>query len=312
MTTPENQLINFPESEVGLLPAYLRGLPSAATRRVYRQVIRDFEASLCSDVLLATRRHVEAYREMLETRGRKPATIGKHLSAIAGLFDFAVAEGVIDRNPAALARRPKVPDTSPRRALSQSEVREMIAVPDRETLVGLRDRALLTVLAVQGWRISEALGLGVEDLDEEQGQRVAQITGKGGKTVRVPLAAATWAALREWVLAAQIDVGAIFVPVLKGGRVRTGSSMTAQSAWKRVRLIARQAGIGRQVHPHIFRHTAVTEALASGVPLHEVQDYARHADPRTTRRYDSHRGSLRNPTPHILASAFSEDQGSEE
>ena len=77
--------------------------------------------------------------------------------------------------------------------------------------------------------------------------------------------------------------------------------MSPQAIHKRLRVLAQRAGIQRAVHPHLLRHGAVTAALDAGVPLREGQDFARHADPRTTRRYDSHRRSLNNPTPHVLA-----------
>lgn len=302
MTTPSTtQILAFPESQIGIVEAFIRGLPSPATRKIYAQIIQAFESFVGVDVLSVTRRQVEAYRAHLEDQRRAAATIGKHLSAINGLFDYALAEGLVDRNPVATARRPKISDVSPRRALSPVEVRALLSVPDVTTTVGLRDRALLVTLAVQGWRISEALGLRVEDLDEEQGQRVATIRGKGGNVARVPLAGPAWLTIKSWMDTAGISSGPIFVPVIKGGRVQAGQPISVQSAWKRIRYLAGQAGITRAVHPHLFRHAAVTQALAAGVALHEVQDFARHADPRTTRRYDSHRASLANRSPHVLA-----------
>lgn len=298
-------VVAFPESAVDILDAFLRGLPSEATRRVYRRAVQDFGEYLgAQGILSATRRDVEAYRAHLESVGRSASTVCKAMSALAGFFEFGVEEGALDRNPAASARRPKLSDVSPRRGLTPAEVHSMLAVPDASTLVGLRDRALVTVLAVQGWRISEALGLRVEDLAEEQGQKVATITGKGGKVCRVPLAAPTWQSIATWTEAAGIATGPIFVAVLKGGRLVPRTAMSPQAAWKRIRFLAVEAGITRPIHPHLFRHGAVTAALAAGVPLHQVQDFARHADPRTTRRYDSHRQSLANPTPHVLAAAM--------
>lgn len=298
---PMHDVIGFRENEVGLVPAYLRGLPSPATRKVYSQVVRDFETFLADDLLSATRRQIEAYTAHLKARGLSPSTVAKHLSALAGLYDFAVSDGMVDRNPVAVARRPKVPDSSPRRALSPSEVRALLAAPDVGTLIGLRDHALLVTLAVQGWRIFEALNLQVADLDEEQGQRTARIVGKGSKIARVPLASATWNAIRAWLDAAGILAGPVFAQVLKGGRVQAGEAISMQSAWKRLRRLAVVAGIRRPIHAHLFRHTAITQALAAGIALHEVQDFARHSDPRTTRRYDSHRDSLANRSPHVLA-----------
>ena len=293
----------FPETEVSVLDAYLRGLPSRGTRQVYRRAIRAFDAFLGDrDLLAASRRDLEAFRAHLDNLGRAPATIARMMSAIAGLFDFALDEELVDRNPAARARRPKVPTTSPRRGLLPTEVGALLRVPDQTIAIGQRDKALLLVLIVQGWRVSEALSLRVEDLDDEGGHRVATILGKGSTVFRVPLAAPVWEAINTWLSVSEIAEGPIFVPVGKEGAVKKGRAMSRQSAWKRVRLIAQQAGLTRAVYPHLFRHTCASEALAAGLPLHQVQDHLRHADPRTTRRYDSHRQSLNNPTPHVLAS----------
>lgn len=297
-------VVAFPTNATSLADAYGRGLPSAATRRAYRTAIQGFAAFLQRDLLTATRRDVEAYRAQLEQQGRSAATVAKAISALTGLFAFAVDEGLLDRNPALVARRPRVPTTSPRLAFSTAEVKALLAIPDPKTMVGLRDRAMLTTLVVQGWRISEVLGLRVEDLTDEAGHSVATITGKGGKQARVPLAAAVTCAIRDWLTQASIPSGPAFAAVTKGGRVVEGSAISPQAAWKRLQVIAEAAGIQRKVHAHLFRHGAVTTALAHGVPLHQVQDFARHADPRTTRRYDSHRMSLNNPAPHVVAAAF--------
>ncbi len=307
---PTNHVVSFPEDRIGLVDAYLRGLPSESTRKVYSHVLQAFQRFVACDLRTVGRRHVEAYRSHLEELGRAPSTVCKHFAAISGLYEFAVADNLIDRNPAATARRPRLSTTSPRRALSQEETRKLMSFPERETLIGLRDRALLSMLIVQGWRIAEVLGLQVEDLHEEAGHRVAVVRGKGGKVLRVPLAAQTWTAVQSWVEAAGIDAGGIFRAVTKGGVVG-GDVISSQAAWKRVCYLARLAGIERHVHPHVLRHTAITLALANGVPLHIVQDFARHEDPRTTRRYDSHRQSLNNQTPHVLASVLSGEQHQE-
>ena len=294
MNTTVTQIIAFPESEVSLTDAYLRGLPTEATRKVYGRAIR---------VLLftATRRDIEAWRAAQEEAGLAPSTVATRMTAVSSLFEFAVDEGEISVNPAARARRPRVPSESPRRGLSPAEVRAMIRACDPETLIGLRDRVMVVILGVQGWRLSELLGLQVSDLGEEGGHKVAEITGKGSKVARVPLAAETWATIHTWLEAAKIIDGPIVIPVLKGSRVHSGGAMSPQSADKRIKLIAADAGISRQVHAHLFRHGAVTTLLDAGVPLRETQDFARHADPRTTCRYDSHRQSLNNPAPHVLA-----------
>lgn len=303
MSTPQaTPILVFPDSQVSLELAFLRGLPSPATRRVYKQVLGHFQVFLGErGTLSATRRDIEAYRALLEESGRAPATIAKALSALSGFFTFAAQEEAIAKNPVSTARRPKLSEMSPRRALSAVEVKSIIAVCDTTTRIGLRDRAMMLLLAVQGWRAGEVLRLCHEDLHEEQGHKVAVVHGKGGTVVRVPLAAATWSAISAWCAAGPIDSGPIFIVVGRNRSPQAGCVISQQSLWKRVALLGRRASVDRKVHPHLFRHTAITEALDAGVPLHQVQDLARHRDPSTTRRYDSHCHSLRNPAPHVLA-----------
>ena len=303
MTSDGAQVVAFPEAEISLLDAFLRGLPSESTRTVYRRAVRAFDAFLgAEDLLAATRRSVEAYRAHLEALGRAASTICQHLSALTGFYDFAVDEKLVENNPAARARRPKLPKRSNRRGTEVHETQAILRVccVSTDALIDLRDCALINVLALQAWRIEEALGLTVEDLGEEQGHKIAEITGKGAREDRVTLAAATWSAVHDWLGVAGITTGPVFVAVLKGGRIVLGKAMSKQAAWKRVRRLATRAGL-RHIHPHLFRHGAITTALDDGVPLRDVQDFARHADPRTTRRYDSHRESLNNPAPHVLA-----------
>jgi len=303
MTTLNNNLISFPEAEVSVVDAYLRGLPSEATRTTYRRAIHLLDTFLGDRPLEeATRRDIEAWRTAQEDSGRAPATIAKRMSAVAGLYDFMVDEEVVTRSPAARARRPKVADESPRQGVSPAEVRAMIQACDPETVIGLRDRTMIITLSVQGWRISELLGLHVEDLGEELGHKVATISGKGAKVSRVPLAGDVWACMIRWMNTADITSGPLMVPVMKGGRVEHGRSISRQAADNRIKRIAETAGFTRRVHAHLFRHGCATLALESGVPLHQVQDHLRHADPRTTRRYDSHRLSLGNPAAHVVAS----------
>ncbi len=274
-------VLRFPEAQVNITAAYLRGLPTDATRVVYRRAIRQFrDFHVDGDVFTATRRDIEAFRAHLEALGRAPATVSKTMAALTGLFGFALDEGIVERNVARSARRPKVPTVSPRQGLSPAEVHALLDVLDLDTLIGRRDRVLLLLLAVQAWRISEALGLRVEDLGDEAGHHVATITGKGHKVCRVPLAATTWDAISLWLDSADITAGAIVLPVLKGGKVQPGTAMSSQSAWRRIRRIGQQAGLTRPVHPHLFRHGAATALLDQGVPLREL--HSERQDPQTT------------------------------
>ncbi len=110
------QVVAFPEAEISLVDAYLRGLPTDSTRAVYKRALKAFDKFIgVKERLVATRRNVEAYRAHLEALGRAPSTICQHLSALTGFYDFALDEKLIDNNPAARARRPKLPKRSNRR-----------------------------------------------------------------------------------------------------------------------------------------------------------------------------------------------------
>jgi len=301
MSTTPAQVVAFPDSAISTEDAFLRGLRRDPTRRAYQRVLNAFQDFMGGhDKLTATRRQVEAYRAALETQGRSPATVALHLACLSSFYDYALADEVVVRNPVAAARRPKVSDYSPRTPLAVPEVQALFAACD-QTLVGLRDRAMLALLAIQGWRIGEVLGLRLDDLGEESGHKVAVVRGKGGRVDRVTLSAWTWEAVTTWCETAGIEDGAVFVVVGRSGALVQGKPMSQQSAWKRLRMLGRRAGIRRNVHAHLLRHTAVTELLVADVPLHRVQDFARHASPSTTRRYDGHRRSLSNPSAHVLA-----------
>lgn len=314
MSEPEKdaKLIAFPEASITLEEAYLRGLPSDATRKVYRRILANFAAFLAGKsfnergLLAATMRDVEAYAAMLlETR--TASTVNRSFSALAGFYTYAMHDGQIGYNPAEQARRPKSTDGVPRVGVTRSEVAALLTAcnlayyPEGGAIVR-RDRALVFILAVQGLRISEAVNLRWDDIAEEGGYRLAIIRGKGGKVVKVPLAPAVSAALSAWravVPSALLLDSSVFRSIRRGGK-SFGASLSRHGAEKRIGYLAGLAGI-RHIHPHLFRHGAITEALAAGAPLHQVQDFARHADPKTTRKYDSNRLTLANPTVHTIA-----------
>jgi integrase/recombinase XerD len=155
------------------------------------------------------------------------------------------------------------------------------------------DFALVAMLGLLGLRIFEATGADIADLGEEHGHRVLRVHGKGSKIVLVPLPPEVGRAIDRAV--SDRTSG----PILLNAR---GARMHRHAATRRLRHLARAAGvrIGR-MHPHMLRHTFVTTMLDAGVDLRDVQIAARHADSRTTMRYDRARKNPgRNPND-ILA-----------
>jgi integrase/recombinase XerD len=142
-------------------------------------------------------------------------------------------------------------------------------------------------------RIFEATGSNINDLGEEHGHRVLEVRGKGGKVVLVPLPPAVGRAIERSIGARTIG------PILLN---RRGARMDRHCATRRLRNLAERAGVRLpRMHPHMLRHTFVTTMLDAGVDLRDVQIAARHADPRTTMRYDRARKNLDRHPNYILA-----------
>jgi integrase/recombinase XerD len=155
-----------------------------------------------------------------------------------------------------------------------------------------QDHALLSLLALNGLRVSEATGANIEALGLERGHRTLTVLRKGAKTVIVPLAPRTARAVDLAV--GERSEGPLFIGT---DRLR----LDRHAAARIVQRIARRAGISKRVGPHTLRHAFITAALDAGVPLRDVQETASHADPRTTMRYDRARVSLDRHATYIVA-----------
>ena len=150
------------------------------------------------------------------------------------------------------------------------------------------EHALISLLALNGLRVSEATGADIEHLGLERGHRTLTITRKGGKVVTIPLAPRTARAI-DLATGERCD-GAVF-------RTGDGRRLDRHGAGRIVRRVARRAGITKPVGPHTLRHAFITAALDAGVPLRDVQEAASHADPRTTMRYDRPAGAWTGTRP---------------
>jgi integrase len=151
---------------------------------------------------------------------------------------------------------------------------------------------LISLLALNGLRIREALGADIDDVDVDRGHRTLRTVRKGGKHVTIPLAPRTARALDAYI--GDRTVGPTFVG-LNGGR------MDRYAADRTVQRLARRAGITKRISPHSLRHSFITAGLDAGVPLRDVQEAASRADPRTTMRYDRARYSLDRHANYIVA-----------
>jgi site-specific recombinase XerD len=272
---------------LGFLAAY-----QGTTREAYASDLRQFTAWCTQHHLRLFRAHrvdIECFARDLEARGRARATVARRLCTITGFYRYAEEEGLIDRSPAVHVRRPRLDYESHAAGLDRNELGAILVAAG---LAGARDHALISLLALNGLRISEALGADVDALGLERGHRTLTVCRKGGKIVTMPLAPRVARAVDLAV--GERAAGPIFLGA-------DGRRLERHAAARIVRRVARRAGIHKRVGPHTLRHAFTTAALDAGVPLRDVQEAASHADPRTTMRYDRGRQSLDRHATYIVA-----------
>jgi integrase/recombinase XerD len=205
--------------------------------------------------------------------------------AVRGWHRFCVREGLASTDAAAQVRPPTPPRRLPK-AISVDEVERLLdAAGADSTPLALRDRSLLELLYGTGARISEAVGLDVDDVDLDDG--VARLRGKGGKQRVVPLGSYAAAAVSAYLVRAR--------PVLAAGGLRTstpalflnarGGRLSRQSAWAVLRSAASRAGLTVEVSPHTLRHSFATHLLDGGADVRVVQELLGHASVTTTQIY---------------------------
>jgi integrase/recombinase XerD len=298
MTTPSASPPNHTVSTSRLLSAAVAAYLGRYRGQSRMHTESDLKIFLCwsadrsLDPLAAVRADIEQYvRWLQDVRWYQPSTVSRRLSVVVGFYRVCVIDQILPYSPADYVRRPLVPAESPTLGLGHLQFEALITTARLST--NINDFALIALLGLLGLRIFEACGTNVADLGEEHGHRVLKVRGKGGKVVLVPLPPAVARAIDHAV--DDRDNG----PILRNTH---GTRMDRHAATRRLKHLAETAGIAMpRMHPHMLRHTFVTTMLDAGVSLRDVQIAARHADPRTTMRYDRARKNLDRHPNYILA-----------
>lgn len=257
---------------------YERGLAENTCEAYHRdlQDLRGFlEARGKGDLAAVTTQDLSEWMLELRQRGLRASSLARHRTSARQLFAFAVKEGHLEDNPAATLRPPARSRPLPK-TLSEAQVSGLLAAPDRETAVGMRDAAMLEVLYASGLRVSELVMLRHQQLHDGW----VVVRGKGGKDRIVPLGDAAAAALRAHL---ERSPSARKSPWLFP--TARGRPMTRQNFWQRVRKYAVAAGIHGKVSPHVVRHAFATHLVEHGADLRAVQAMLGHADLSTTEIY---------------------------
>ena len=293
-----------------LVSAWLTGLRSARTRRAYAADVVAWLGWLDgrgTGALAAGRVHVDLWAATQLDAGAAESSVRRRLSALSSFYRYCAAHDLIGQMPTEGVARPVVdPDYTATIGLDRGQARALVAAADADTgAQALRTAAVVRLLLHNALRVDEACAADVTDLGEDGGHQVLRVVRKGARKAKIPLTPATMAALEAYLADRAERAGTgewrqLTGPLLAtatGGRLRQGH------LWELVRRLARTAGIGawEQLSPHSLRHSAITFALDAGASLRDVQDYAGHKDPRTTRRYDHSRDSLDRNAAYTVA-----------
>lgn len=271
------------------------------TQSSYRDDLRIFtqwcETKGLHPITGIRRPHIELFmRDLKEVRGNSASTINHRVGTLSQMFELALDDDLITKNPCRLVRRPKAqPADDHRIALTRDEVQRLTAAAFTS---GAADYALVCLMGYLGLRVSEACGLDVTDCHEiAKAHRCVRFIGKGGRPALVPMPPAVQRAVDAAI--GDRTTGPLLLR-------RDGSRMTRRSADRVVKRVAKDAAIVNvKVSPHVLRHSFVVGALDAGAPPRTVQLSARHAQISTTlTTYDRGRQILDDHAAYIVAGYF--------
>ena len=215
------------------------------------------------------------------SEGYQARSTARFLSGLRSFYKYAVREGRLAEDPTLLVSMPQLGAPLPK-SLSEADVEALLAAPDTEDTLGLRDRTMLEVLYATGLRVTELISLTLDEINLREGS--LRVFGKGSKERLIPLGEEAIAWLESYLKTAR--------PLLLGGQPgdilfpsQRGTPMTRQTFWHRIKLHAQVAGIRTSLSPHTLRHAFATHLLNHGADLRTVQMLLGHTSLSTTQIY---------------------------
>jgi integrase/recombinase XerC len=236
---------------------------------------------------------IRAFLGELHKQRISASSSARKLSAIRTFVKFLRRDDLIEDDPSALVAAPKKPETIPAH-LTINEMSRLLEMPDTSQALGRRDRAILELFYASGLRLSELVGLGIEDVNLSS--RMVRVLGKGRKERLVPFNTSTADALRAWMKDRPSAMGATGA---RGARGATGARgvkaplflnyrggrLSTRSVDRLVRRYVALCGAKFGISPHALRHSFATHLLANGADLRAIQELLGHARLSTTQRY---------------------------
>ncbi|UWN51425.1 Tyrosine recombinase XerD [Alcanivorax sp. ALC70] len=229
---------------------------------------------------LARCQRLDVLEYLADRVGVSARSVARQLSAMKSFFRWMKREGRLQEDPTLNVDRPRTGRPLPK-TLSEADVEALLAAPDLDDALGLRDRAMLEVLYACGLRVSELVGLTLSQVNPRQG--LVRVVGKGDKERLVPLGEEALYWLERYLRDSR--------PALLGADrevlfpSRRGTRMTRQTFWHRIKQLAVRAGVQKSLSPHTLRHAFATHLLNHGADLRVVQLLLGHSDLSTTQIY---------------------------
>ncbi|MBB6730462.1 tyrosine recombinase [Cohnella zeiphila] len=274
-----------------LLPDFMRHLRddrglAANSLDGYRRDLEDVLAELerlgITDPQRVQPQHLTAYLRKIRSQSRSNATVLRRRASIRAFFRYLQDDRLILHDPSSRLEAPK-PERKPQRAMSEDDIRKLLESPNTDTPSGVRDRTMLEVLYASGLRVSELLALDLEHVRTELGLIVC--VGPGGKERMVPIGSFCV----EWVIKYIQEARPCLTredkpdPALFLGHL--GTRMTRQGCWKKIKELAREAGVDETMTPHTLRRSFAAHLLSGGADLRSVQEMLGHAAAASTQAY---------------------------
>ena len=276
--------------EVDRFEQYLREVKQASEntvqsyRRDLRQMITYLEEKEIREAAKVTKPSLHGYILHMEEQGKAATTISRMMAAMKAFFNYECMQACIRRNPAESLHAPKVEKKAPV-ILSVDQVSALLAQPSGQTPKEIRDKAMLALLYATGIRVSELVGIQMEDINMNIGFLVCR---DGERERTIPFGRSAKAALEEYLEHARNEL-------LRGKGSDyffvncTGGAMSRQGFWKIIKYYGEKAGIEEDITPHTLRHSFAAHLIARGADMRAVQTILGHSDMATTQMYAAYR-----------------------
>lgn len=276
--------------EVDRFEQYLREVKQASEntvqsyRRDLMQMITYLEGKEIREAAKVTKTSLHGYILHMEEQGKAATTISRMMAAMKAFFNYECMQACIRRNPAESLHAPKVEKKAPV-VLSVDQVSALLAQPSGQTPKEIRDKAMLALLYATGIRVSELIGIQMEDINMNIGFLVCR---DGERERTIPFGRSAKAALEEYLEHARNEL-------LRGKGSDyffvncTGGAMSRQGFWKIIKYYGEKAGIEEDITPHTLRHSFAAHLIARGADMRAVQTILGHSDMATTQMYAAYR-----------------------